>query len=87
MLASSTTESTHAENYNAVAKNMMMMIIIIIIIIINRCSNSQESQPSQHHHREAPEVYRLERRAYKDMATENGPHNTTSTTHNRYYPK
>ena len=42
------------------------------ISTLNRRSNSQQSQPAQHHHREAPEIYRLERRAYKNMATKNG---------------
>jgi hypothetical protein len=31
--------------------------------------------------------YRLERRAYKNMATENGLYNTSSIIHNRYYSK
>lgn len=45
---------------------------------LNRSSSSQQSHPSQHHHREAAEIYRLERRAYKSMATEHGLYNTTS---------
>jgi hypothetical protein len=45
---------------------------------LNKCSNSWEWQ---HTHREAP-VYRLERRAYKNTATENGLYNTISTIHN-----
>ena len=41
--------------------------------------------PNSHNlHREAPEV---ERRAYENMATENGLRNTISTIHNGYYPK
>ena len=50
-------------------------------------SNSQQSWPSLHHHQEAPEVYRLERRDYKNMATENGLYDTISTIHNEYYSK
>jgi hypothetical protein len=75
-----------------------IIIIIILLLsvilrknhqksVLNICSNSQQSQPSQHHHREAPERYRLERRAYKNMTTENGICNTTSTIHNGYYSK
>jgi hypothetical protein len=41
----------------------------------------KQSQPSQHHRREATEVYRLERTAYKNMATENDLYNTTSIIH------
>ena len=66
---------------------IIIIIIIIIINILNRCSNSQHSQPSQHHYQEAPEVYRLERGAYKNMATENGLCNTTTAIHNGYYTK
>jgi len=44
-------------------------------------------QPSQRHHREVPEVYRLERRANKNMATESGLYNTISTIYNGYYSK
>ena len=47
----------------------------------NRYANSQQPQPSQHHHREAPGVYRLERSAYKSMATEDAIYNTTSSIH------
>jgi len=41
----------------------------------------------QCYYREALEVYRLERGAYKNMATENVVHNTTCTVHNRYYSR
>jgi hypothetical protein len=51
-------------------------IIIIIIIIITL----------QHNYREALEVYRLERGAYKNMATENGVRNTTCTVHTGIIP-
>jgi len=44
-----------------------------------------KSQTTQHHHREAPEVYTLERRACKNVATENGLHNTASAIHSGYY--
>jgi hypothetical protein len=39
------------------------------------------------HHREAPEIYRLDRRTYKHMATANGLHSTAGTVHSRYYSK
>jgi hypothetical protein len=55
--------------------------------LFKRCSNSQQPQHSLHHHQEPAEVHRLERRAHKNMSVENGPQNTTSTTHNMYYPK
>jgi hypothetical protein len=55
--------------------------------LFSRCSNSQQPQPLLYHHREAAEVFRLERRAHKNMIVENGPHNTTSTTHKTCYPK
>jgi hypothetical protein len=42
-------------------------------------------QPSQHTHRETPEVHRLERRANKNMTTDNSLYSTVSTIHNRYY--
>ena len=68
-----------------------MGLLLIIIIkhrsVLNRRSNSQQSQRSHHHLQEAPEVYRLETRAYKDVATENDLYNTTSTIHNGYYSK
>ena len=44
-------------------------------------------QPSQHRHQEPPEVHRRERRAYKEMATENGVFSTMSAVHGRYYSK
>jgi len=50
-------------------------------------SISPKSRPSQHHHRESPEVYTLERRDYKNMATVNGLCDTTSIIHNEYYSK
>jgi len=46
-----------------------------------------KSKPSQHRHWEAPEVYRLERKASKNMTAESGLYNTTSTIHNRYDSK
>ena len=56
-------------------------------------SNSQQSQPSQHQHRKAPEVHRIERGAYKNIAPETAyiyiyiyTHITTSAIHNGINP-
>jgi hypothetical protein len=49
--------------------------------------NGHPPHHPHHHHREAPEVYRLERRTYKIMAPEIGLHNTLSTTNNGHYSK
>ena len=43
-----------------------------------------KSQPSQDHHLEAPEVCRHERRAYKNMSTDNTLYNATSAIHSGY---
>jgi hypothetical protein len=57
----------------------------------SKCTNGrsyyQQSQSSQHHYQEAPEVHRLERRVYKNVATDNGLRSSTSTVHNRFYSK
>jgi len=50
--------------------------------ILTRCSCSQKSRPSQNNYREAPAVYRLERRDYKNMTTGNSLLNTASILHN-----
>jgi len=55
--------------------------------LLNTSSNSSQSQPSEHHYQESSEVYRLGRRAYKNLATESSLHSTTSTIHNRYHSK
>lgn len=47
---------------------------------VTRCNNSQQSRPSQHHHRDAPDVYRLERRIDKNITTEN-------CLYNNFYPQ
>ena len=36
-------------------------------------------------HQEAPEVHRLETRAYKNMSTKHSLYNATSIIHNAYY--
>ena len=46
-----------------------------------------ELNNNNNNHLEALEVCRLERRAYKTMATEKGLYNATSTVHYGYYPK
>jgi hypothetical protein len=64
------------------------------------CYHHQHHYPNKHyqlndnnnyyyhyHHREAPEVYRLERRAYKNMTTLNALYNITSTIDSCYYHK
>jgi len=40
-----------------------------------------------HHHREAPEIYRLDRRTYKNVATASGLCSTTGTVHSGFYSK
>jgi len=44
-------------------------------------------QPSQRHHLEDPEVYRLERRANKNMATESGLYYSISSIYSGYYSR
>ena len=44
-----------------------------------------KSQPTQHYHREAPKVGTREERACKNVANENGLHNTASAIHSGYY--
>jgi hypothetical protein len=55
--------------------------------LFNRCSSSQQSQPSQHRYWEAPEIYRLKSRAYKDVETECSLYSTICMILNMYYPK
>jgi hypothetical protein len=53
----------------------------------NNNNNSKQPLPSQTHHRDAPKVYRLERIAHKNMATENSLYSTTSSIHKGNYSK
>jgi len=44
-------------------------------------------QSPQHHYREAPEIYKPQRRANRIVVIERGLYSTISINHNRYYPQ
>ena len=53
----------------------------------NDDDNNDNNNTLQQHHRESPELYRLERRAYRSMTISHDLHSTASTIHKGYYPQ